>query len=78
MSNGAQCCALEICCDPPALREKLPALVADCVGHGRTIAHEEAVRDVLDWMAHEGLVFAPESFRQVIKDIATAARKHHP
>ena len=44
MSNGAQCCALEICCDPPAAREKLPAIVAKHAGVAATPAHAAVVR----------------------------------
>jgi hypothetical protein len=74
MSNGAQCCALEICCDPPAAREKLPAIVAKHAGVAATPAHAAVVRQVLDMMAHEGLTFAPASMRQVIADVVAAER----
>lgn len=74
MSNGAQCCALEICCEPQALRAKLPAMVAKHACVAATPAHAGVVCQVLDMMAHEGLVFAPASMRQVIADIVTAER----
>lgn len=74
MSNGAQCCALEICCDPQSLRAKLPALVAKHAGVSATMLHGAIVHQVLDMMAHEGITFAPASMRKVITDIVTAER----
>lgn len=71
MSNGSQCCALEICCDAAAQRAKLPKAIAAFTG-----ADEEYCAKFLDWMAHEDVVFAPKSFAAVIADIAAVAKKH--
>lgn len=73
MANGAQCCALEICCPPgeAASRQKRARLLADAVG-----ATDPAVGHALiDWMEREGLTFAPASFRAVVEEIVTATRK---
>ncbi len=72
MSNGAQCCALEICCPPSERRQKLTAMIVAFTG-----AEESHCEGFLDWMAHEDLIFAPSSFSQTIADIAAATKKHH-
>jgi hypothetical protein len=71
VSNGSQCCALEICCPPAERRLKVPMAIAKAIG----CTDAEATR-FLDWMDHEGLVFAPVSFQPVIDDLARIARTH--
>lgn len=71
MSNGSQCCALEICCDAALRRSRLTAEIAVF-----TDAAPEYCAKFIDWMEHEDLVFAPKSFQPVIDDITTIARKH--
>ena len=71
MANGTTCCALEICCDAAAKRTKVTAALAQFTG-----AEPEYCEKVLDWMDHEGLVFAPASFQAVIAEIAVMANKH--
>jgi len=71
MSNGTTCCALEICCNAAQRRMKVVESLATFTG-----AEPEYCAKVLDWMEHEGLVFAPTSLAPVIQDIATMARKH--
>jgi hypothetical protein len=69
MPNGQQCCALEICCDPPAAREKSIASIAAFAK-----CEPEYAAKFLDWMDHEGLIFAPPSMRAVMDDVAKMAR----
>ena len=71
MSNGSQCCALEICCDAATVRAKLVPVIAAFTG-----AEAEYCEKFFDWMAHEGLIFAPESFRAVMQDVVAISRKH--
>jgi hypothetical protein len=72
MSNGTTCCALEICCVPGAAstRKKVAASIAEFTG-----AEADYCAKFLDWMEHEGLVFAPDSFRVVIQELVTMARR---
>ena len=71
MSNGDQCCALEICCywkkDQDTLATKIAAY---------THLSTEQARGFLDWMAHEDLTFAPDSFAAVLEDIVRITRAH--
>lgn len=76
MSNGGQCCAIEICCDPPALRTKLPGMVAKHAGVDVSDAHAQVLGQLQDFMEAEGIAFAPASVKAVIQDILTAERKH--
>lgn len=70
MSNGAECCALQICC-PPA--EQRAALVKIAVrDSGCTEAEAGKVIDAL--LPHFAL--APKSFESVIADIVGRAKKH--
>jgi len=71
MSNGGQCCALEVCCDAAQSRTKTTAALVAFTG-----AEASYCEKFLDWMEMEGLVFAPESFQQVINEIAAMAKKH--
>jgi hypothetical protein len=71
MSNGAACCALEICCNAAQKRARLVKVIATFTGYD-----EEDCGKFLDWMHHEELVFAPASMQAVIHDVATIARKH--
>lgn len=72
MSNGEQCCALEICCPPSAAKR---ARLADAIAAhtGANAAHAVLF---LDWMDYEGLIFAPLSARAFIDEIATMAKTH--
>ncbi len=71
MSNGSQCCALEICCPPSERRAKLADAIAKAIGC--TVSEADGF---LDWMEHNDLVFAPKSFQPVIDDLVAIARKH--
>jgi hypothetical protein len=71
MANGAQCCALEICCPPELRRERLMVLLTQATG-----ADEEYCGKFLDWMDHEELIFAPAEFQTTIDAIARIAKKH--
>ncbi len=71
MSNGTTCCASEVCCDGAAARQKVVAAIAAHTG-----AEPTYCEGVLDWMAHEGLIFAPESLRPFVQDIVAMAKKH--
>lgn len=69
MSNGAECCALEICCPPAAARA---ALVKKFVEHGCT---EEVAAACADYLSAE-FALAPKSFERVLHDIVNMARHH--
>lgn len=72
MSNGAECCALEICCpDAATKRAKLTASMAAFSGHDET-----ACGWVLDWMDDNNLTFAPKEFAPTIQAIVTITRSH--
>lgn len=74
MSNGAACCALEICCPPgEAQRKRVSKMIAAATG-----GEEAYGLAVLDWMEQEGLTFAPASFRDTIAEIVASVRKHAP
>lgn len=71
MANGAQCCALEICCPPEMRRSKLITMIAKVTG-----ADPEYCGKFLDWMDHEELIFAPAEFQTTIDAIARIAKKN--
>lgn len=71
MPDGEQCCALEICCYWKKDKKTLATKIAEYTG----LTVEQCVK-FLDWMAHEDLTFAPESFAQVLEDIVEIARAH--
>ncbi len=72
MSNGAQCCALEICC--PAGEVKRTKLARSI----ETFTGAEAAHcfGFLDWMDQNGLTFAPKEFQATIDAIVVIARAH--
>lgn len=69
MSNGAECCVLQICCPPEAAHA---ALASKLVEHG---CSEIAAKACADYLTAE-FTFAPKSFEAVIQDIVRLARKH--
>jgi len=72
MSNGAQCCALEICCPPgEPKRAKLVRSIATFTG-----AEDAHCSAFLDWMDQNGLTFAPTEFASTIDAIVKVARAH--
>jgi hypothetical protein len=73
MSNGEQCCALEICCSPAQRRLRLTAAISAFTG-----AEMDYCEKFLDWMAHEDLIFAPKELQPALERIATIARAHPP
>lgn len=78
MANGAQCCALEICCPSgEANRQKRAKLIGEAAGMTGALGLT-AGQSVLDWMDREGLTFAPASFKTVIAEIVASTRKHAP
>jgi hypothetical protein len=66
MSNGAVCCALEICCGNQA---ELTVELAKVIG-------DEHAQNLLDWMHKEEIAFAPAAFRAVVQEIVAAVRRH--
>jgi hypothetical protein len=82
MSNGAQCCALEICCNAAQMVDRLPKAIAKFSRSGAANDNDDTycekfVAEILvPWMAHEELVFAPASMRTVIDDIVAIAERH--
>ncbi len=66
------CCAAEICCNAAAARARAIEEIAKFTG-----AEPEYCEKMLDWMDHEGLIFAPESLRPFVQDIVAAVKKHH-
>jgi hypothetical protein len=79
MSNGAQCCALEICCNAAQMVEKLPRAIAkfsrSSEDNDDVYCQKFVTEILLPWMAHEELIFAPASMRAVIDDIVAIADK---
>lgn len=72
MSNGAECCALEICCpDAATKRTKLTASIVAFTG-----AEPDHCAGFLDWMENNNLTFAPKEFEPVIQRIVTVTRTH--
>jgi hypothetical protein len=72
MSNGQQCCALEICCpNEPERRIKLVQSIAADTG-----ADESYCNGFLDWMESNHLIFAPVEFAATIARIAAIAHAH--
>ncbi len=67
MSNGAECCALQICCPPPEARE---ALIKQFMETGTTREHAEACADYIK----KEFALAPKSFETVIADIVRMAK----
>lgn len=76
MSNGGQCCAIEVCCDGAALRTKLPAMVAKHAGVAQTAASDEVLGQLQDFMETEGIAFAPASVKPFIQEVLAAERRH--
>lgn len=74
MSNGAQCCAIEVCCDMASLRTKLPVMVAKHAKATMTGHHTMVLNQLLDWMEQEGIAFAPASIGPLIQDVLAAER----
>lgn len=64
MSNGSQCCALEICCNFAEMLEKLPAAIALHTG-----MEEGDCLAFLHRMDAAGLTFAPKAFDFVARDM---------
>lgn len=74
MSNGAACCAAQVCCPDAAERmKKLPPMIAKATG-----LEEEYCVTFLEWMAHEDLMFAPAEFGATVKAILEMADRRHP
>lgn len=57
MSNGAQCCALEICCPPEMMLIKLPSMIAKFSG-----TDEAHCKLFVEHVRANRYVFAPKSF----------------
>lgn len=60
MSNGAQCCALEICCPPEMMLLKLPAMIAKHTG-----IDEAQCKAFVEHVRANRYVFAPKSFERL-------------
>jgi hypothetical protein len=71
MSNGAECCALLICC-PPA--EARLALASKFVEHG---CPEDAALACVDYLRAE-FALAPKSFETTLLEIVRMSKTHHP
>lgn len=69
MSNGAECCVLQICCPPEAAHAKLAEKLIE---HG---CPEIAAKACADYLTAE-FTFAPKSFGPVMQEIVRLARKH--
>lgn len=69
MSNGAECCVLQICCPPDEAHAKLAEKLVE---HG---CPEIAATACADYLTAE-FAFAPKSFEAVVADIVRLARKH--
>ena len=75
MSNGPQCCAIEVCCDPPAVRAKLPILLAKHAGVNVTPEHVAHANLLLDFMDAEGIAFAPVEVKPLIQAVLVSERQ---
>lgn len=71
MANGTTCCAAEICCPPAQARKKVVEALAKYTGVDPLYCER-----VMDWMEHEGLIFAPKSLRPFVQDVVAMAKKH--
>lgn len=71
MSNGTTCCASEVCCGGAEARKKVIASLMASTG-----AEERYCEGFLNWMTNEGLIFAPESLRPFVQEIAEMAKRH--
>lgn len=60
MANGAQCCAIEVCCDPAAARIKVLNAITQFTQLAPAVG-----RQFLAWRDANGLIFAPASFAAV-------------
>lgn len=69
MSNGAECCALMICCPP---EEAKAALASKFVEQGCT---QDVAEKCADYIRAE-FALAPKSFEVVLHDIVKMTRKH--
>lgn len=65
MSNGAACCAMEICCN----RAKRSAMLVEKFG-------VEYADKIERFMSDNKIVFAPASMQTVMDEIAAMARAH--
>jgi len=70
MSNGAECCALQICCTPAEQRAALAKILVRDTGCEDDEA-DAAAQCVLNHFA-----LAPKAFDAVVADIVERARKH--
>lgn len=70
MSNGAECCVLQICCPPEAAHAKLAEKLVE---HG---CSEIAAKACADYLMTE-FAFAPKSMEPAIQEIVRLARQHH-
>lgn len=70
MSNGAECCALQICCPP---QEQRAALVKILV---RDTGCEEREADKAAECVLHHFALAPKVFEAVVADIVERAKKH--
>ncbi len=69
MSNGAECCVLQICCPPEAAHAELTAKLVE---HG---CPEIAAKACADYLMEE-FTFAPKSMRAAIDEIVKMAKAH--
>lgn len=70
MSNGAECCALLICCPPAEQKAALVKILVRDTGCTEGEAGEAA-----DCILHH-FALAPKAFEAVVLDIIERARKH--
>jgi hypothetical protein len=68
MSNGAECCALQICCPPAEARLALIAKFQQVSGYDA-----DGCTKIVDYLRSE-FALAPKSFQAVIDDIADMAK----
>ncbi len=70
MSNGAECCALQICCPPEQARLALIQKFQQVSGYDA-----DGCTKIVDYLLSE-FSLAPQSFQQVIDDIVVMAKAH--
>jgi len=69
MSNGAECCVLQICCPP---EQANAALVKKFMEHG---ASQDVASSCAGYLQSE-FAFAPKSFEAVVQEIVRMAKQH--
>lgn len=72
MSNGAECCAIGVCCPPGSEEQRVAATMI--IQRDANLSSTDARKAVDALMAH--VAFAPKSCEPLIAEIAAKAHPH--